>query len=84
LEDIYQSHVYVDNILCCLDIVDTAGHEEYSGLRDQYIKSGEGFLLFYSITSQISFNATTKLRKTILKIKEVPQEEEYQVYESIK
>lgn len=49
-------------------------------MRDQYIKSGEGFLLFYSITSQISFNATTKLRKTILKIKEVPQEEEFQVF----
>jgi GTPase SAR1 family protein len=32
-----------------LDILDTAGQEEYSAMREQYMRTGEGFLLVYSI-----------------------------------
>jgi GTPase KRas protein len=33
------------------DIMDTAGQMEYSALRDQYLKSGHGFLLVYRYNS---------------------------------
>lgn len=38
IEDSYRKQVAVDNVACLLDIMDTAGQEEYSALRDQYMK----------------------------------------------
>ena len=52
-----------------LDILDTAGQEEYSVMRDQYINSGQGFLLVYSITSAESLSVAIELHDHILKIK---------------
>lgn len=31
----------MDGVACLLDIMDTAGQEEYSALRDQYMKTGQ-------------------------------------------
>lgn len=45
------------------------GHEEYSPLREQYIKSADGFLLIYSVISSVSFNHCQKLRKQIVRSK---------------
>jgi len=53
-----------------LDFKDTAGQEEYSALRDQYMKTGQGFVLAYSITSPATFDMVQKLRVSILRIKE--------------
>ena len=52
-----------------LDILDTAGQDEYSALREQYMKTGQGFILVYSITSPTSFEAANKFRDQILKMK---------------
>jgi small GTP-binding protein len=46
------------------------GQEEYSALRDQYMKTGQGFLLVYSVTTTASFEAVTRLRTQVLRIKE--------------
>jgi len=70
IEDSYRKQVEVDAKACMLDIMDTAGQEEYSALRDQYMKTGEGFVLVYSITTSTSFDAAGKLRTNILRIKE--------------
>jgi small GTP-binding protein len=69
IEDSYRKQVEIDGVACVLDIMDTAGQEEYSALRDQYMKTGEGFVLVYSITSRQSFEFTTKLRTNILRMK---------------
>ncbi|KAL6040147.1 RAS1 protein, partial [Balamuthia mandrillaris] len=63
-----------NNLFFIKDIMDTAGQEEYSALRDQYMKTGQGFILVYSITSPTSFEAATKLRTQILRIKEDHQD----------
>ena len=42
---------------------------EYSALREQYMKTGQGFVLVYSITSPTSFEAASKFREQIVKIK---------------
>eukprot|EP00276_Gloeochaete_wittrockiana_P003369 CAMPEP_0184650074 /NCGR_PEP_ID=MMETSP0308-20130426/7564_1 /TAXON_ID=38269 /ORGANISM="Gloeochaete witrockiana, Strain SAG 46.84" /LENGTH=195 /DNA_ID=CAMNT_0027083323 /DNA_START=55 /DNA_END=642 /DNA_ORIENTATION=- len=70
IEDSYRKLVEVDGTACMLDIMDTAGQEEYSALRDQYMKTGQGFVLAYSITTTTSFDAASKLRNQILRIKE--------------
>eukprot|EP01101_Sappina_pedata_P008037 TRINITY_DN4374_c0_g1_i1.p1 TRINITY_DN4374_c0_g1~~TRINITY_DN4374_c0_g1_i1.p1 ORF type:complete len:190 (+),score=62.21 TRINITY_DN4374_c0_g1_i1:150-719(+) len=70
IEDSYRKQLEVDGFACMLDIMDTAGQEEYSGLRDQYMKAGEGFLVVYSITSEQSFDAAKKLYTQIQRMKE--------------
>eukprot|EP01113_Clastostelium_recurvatum_P008283 TRINITY_DN138_c0_g1_i1.p1 TRINITY_DN138_c0_g1~~TRINITY_DN138_c0_g1_i1.p1 ORF type:complete len:193 (+),score=41.65 TRINITY_DN138_c0_g1_i1:186-764(+) len=70
IEDSYRKQVEVDGKACMLDIMDTAGQEEYSALRDQYMKTGEGFVLVYSVISMPSFQSADKLHQNILRIKE--------------
>merc|ERR1712173_31530 len=49
---------------------DTAGQEEYSAMRDQYMRTGQGFLCTYSITSRSSFDEITSFREQILRAKD--------------
>lgn len=45
----------IDGETCLLDILDTAGQEEYSAMRDQYMRTGEGFLCVFAINNIKSF-----------------------------
>jgi len=54
-----------------LDIIDTAGQEEFSAMRDQYMRVGEGFLLVFSLTTRGSFDELPPLREKILMVKDV-------------
>lgn len=76
IEDSYRQFAMVQGYPCILDIMDTAGQEEFGALRDQYMKTGDGFLLGYSITTDTSFEAARKLYTQILRLKEdePPQE----------
>eukprot|EP00727_Mastigamoeba_balamuthi_P001450 m51a1_g11301 putative ras gtpase (212) ;mRNA; r:69334-70941 len=60
IEANYRKQVDVDGDPCILDILDTAGQEEYSVLREQYMRMGEGFVLVYNITSPQTFAAINK------------------------
>jgi GTPase KRas len=53
-----------------LEVLDTAGQEEYTALRDQWIRDGEGFVLVYSITSRASFTRIHKFYNQIQLVKE--------------
>ena len=53
-----------------LDILDTAGQEEYSAMRDQYMRTGQGFLMVYAITSRSSFEELVGFKDQILRVKE--------------
>jgi len=70
IEDSYRKQVEVDGYSYMLDVMDTAGQEEYSALRDSYMKTGQGFILAYDITSTTSFDQATKLRVQIVRIKD--------------
>lgn len=70
IEDSYRKQVEIDAKACILDIMDTAGQEEYTALRDTYMTTGHGFVLGYSITSSTSFDAAAKLRQNILRIQD--------------
>ncbi|XP_078042139.1 ras-like protein 2 isoform X2 [Augochlora pura] len=54
--------------VCCL--LDTAGQEEFSAMREQYMRSGEGFLLVFSVTDHSSFDEMLKFHKQILRVKD--------------
>ncbi|XP_017259997.1 ras-related protein ralB-B isoform X1 [Kryptolebias marmoratus] len=68
--DSYRKKVVLDGEDVQIDILDTAGQEDYAAIRDNYFRSGEGFLLVFSITEQESFTATAELREQILRVKE--------------
>ena len=53
-----------------LEVLDTAGQEEYTALRDQWIRDGEGFVLVYSISSRSSFTRIPRFHSQILRVKE--------------
>ena len=52
-----------------IDILDTAGQEDYAAIRDNYFRSGEGFLCVFSITEDDSFQSTQEFREQILRVK---------------
>ncbi|KAL7038714.1 hypothetical protein ACKWTF_009668 [Chironomus riparius] len=53
-----------------LEILDTAGTEQFTAMRDLYMKNGQGFILVYSITAQSTFNDLQDLREQILRVKD--------------
>ncbi|KAM4538604.1 ras-related protein ralB-B-like [Fundulus diaphanus] len=68
--DSYRKKVVLDGEDVQIDILDTAGQEDYAAIRDNYFRSGEGFLLVFSITESESFSATAEFREQILRVKE--------------
>jgi len=51
-------------------VLDTAGQEEYTALRDQWIRDGEGFVLVYSVTTRTSFERVEKFRDQVTRVKD--------------
>ena len=65
IEDSYRVQVVIDGEMCLLDILDTAGQEEYSAMRDQYMRTGEGFLLVFAVDNAKSFEDISQFREEI-------------------
>lgn len=70
IEDSYRKQVVIDGETCLLDILDTAGQEEYSAMRDQYMRTGEGFLLVFAVNAPKSFEDIALYRQQILRVKD--------------
>lgn len=70
IEDSYIQHVEVDRQVCVLDVLDTAGQEEFSALREQYMRKGDGFLIVYSVIDGNSFKNTRLFYNQILRVKD--------------
>lgn len=68
--DSYRKQCVIDEEVALLDVLDTAGQEEYSAMREQYMRTGEGFLLVYSITSRSSFEEILTFQQQILRVKD--------------
>ncbi|WKY04917.1 hypothetical protein Q1695_005714 [Nippostrongylus brasiliensis] len=73
IEDSYRKQVEVDGQQCMLEILDTAGTEQFTAMRDLYMKNGQGFVLVYSITAQSTFNDLMDLRDQILRVKDTDE-----------
>jgi len=72
IENSYRKQIAFEKEAYVLEIFDTAGQEEYSALRSQYIDTGSGFLLVYNIASKSSFQLVTDFKKQILQVKDRP------------
>lgn len=69
IEDSYRKTTEVDTQPCTLDILDTAGQEEYASLRGEYMTEGKGFLLVYSVVAKETFEEMDKFMKQIVENK---------------
>eukprot|EP00732_Lithocolla_globosa_P006585 Lithocolla_globosa_v1_NODE_7742_length_905_cov_32.261176.p1 type:complete len:203 gc:universal NODE_7742_length_905_cov_32.261176:192-800(+) len=70
IEDSYRKQCVIDSEVALLDVLDTAGQEEYSAMREQYMRTGEGFLLVFSLTSRASFEEIVTFHQQILRVKD--------------
>jgi len=71
IEDSYRKQVMIDDETALLDILDTAGQEEFSSMQDQWMRDGQGFLLVYSIVDRPSFAEVSSLKEKILRTKDM-------------
>lgn len=70
IEDSYRKQCTIDGEQVLLDVLDTAGQEEFSAMREQYMRTGEGFLLVYSINSRTSLEELQPFYEQILRVKD--------------
>mmetsp|Transcript_13490 Transcript_13490/g.16097 ORF Transcript_13490/g.16097 Transcript_13490/m.16097 type:complete len:195 (-) Transcript_13490:248-832(-) len=73
IEDSYRKQAVIDNKVALLDILDTAGQDEFSSMQDQWMRDGKGFLLVYSIADRQSFEKVLELREKILRTKDTSE-----------
>ncbi|KAK2848997.1 hypothetical protein Q5P01_008831 [Channa striata] len=69
IEDFYRKEIEVDSSPSVLEILDTAGTEQFASMRDLYIKNGQGFILVYSLVNQQSFQDIRPMRDQIVRVK---------------
>ncbi|KAJ7326118.1 Ras of Complex, Roc, domain of DAPkinase [Desmophyllum pertusum] len=78
IEDNYETDIEVDGCPIKVEVIDTAGNDVFRRMRDQYIKSGDGFILVYSIADRGSSHSMTAFHEQIIaakgeKVKIIPQ-----------
>jgi len=70
-EDDYKKQEEVDGKTRTLIILDTAGTESFSAMRDLYVKNAHGVMLVYSINDRNTFNSIHDHHELVLRIKDV-------------
>jgi len=70
IEDSYRRLIEVDGNQHLLEILDTAGTEHFTAMREMYIRSGNGFILVYSITVETTLVELEEIRNQIVEIKD--------------
>lgn len=65
IEDAYRKRVKIDGRMAMLDILDTAGQEDFSALRAVWYRKKDGFILVYAIDSPESLNELVRFHSEI-------------------
>ena len=76
IEDSYSIPTRINDHDCQLEILDTAGQDDYQTMLDTWINASEGFLLVYSIDNKDSFEA---LKIKYDRIKQLKEGQEFSV-----
>lgn len=67
VEDYYRHDTMVDGVgPCIVEILDTAGTEQFASMRQLYISNCRAFALVYSIDDRSSFDETVELYQQII------------------
>ena len=76
VEESYRTQTTIDNEPAVLEIIDTAGQEEYNAIKEAHVVKGQGFLLVFSLTSRQSFDDLEAIHDTIYRLKEKDPEKD--------
>jgi small GTP-binding protein len=68
VEESHQTTVEFDGKAVQLEILDTAGQDEYAPLRETFMHKGDGFLFVYSITDDQTFEEIRGIREQVLRV----------------
>lgn len=67
--DAYRRTIQLQGDEVQIDILDTAGQEDYAAVRDGYLKHGDGFLLVFDLTNRETFESIKNHRENVLRVK---------------
>jgi len=67
IEDCYTTTMKVDDISFRLEIIDTAGQEEFSNMMDGWVRDAQGYVLVFDITNKDSIEHLKIIRGKIAK-----------------
>ena len=70
IEDSYRKQVEIEGVQYVLEILDTAGTEQFTAMRDLYMKTGQGFVLVYSIIAQSTYNDLDPIHDQIVRVRD--------------
>jgi GTPase KRas protein len=70
IEDSYRKEGICDGDSYILDILDTAGQEEFSSMQDHWMRARDGYLFVYSITARTTFEEVSVLYEKVLRTQE--------------
>lgn len=70
IEDSYRKPVELEKETIVAEIIDTAGTEQFTAMRELYMKNSNGFLLVFSQDMKSSFVELTPLKEQILRVKD--------------
>ena len=65
IEDSYSKSITINNDTILLDILDTAGQDDFAPMRETYMRQGDGFLLVFAVDDPSSFDEIEVLKKDI-------------------
>jgi len=68
VEESYQTTIDIDGKALQVEILDTAGQDAYTPLRETFMHTGDGFLLVYSITDDQTLEDLRGIREQILRV----------------
>ncbi|KXJ16064.1 ras-like protein rasD [Exaiptasia diaphana] len=66
LEEVYRARIEYNGKVYNIEIVDTAGQEEFSSFRDSSLATGDAFLVLFAINSASSWHELKDLRRKII------------------
>jgi len=66
IEESFRKEVEIDDRWVSLELLDTAGIEQFTAINELYLKGADGFVLVYSITSEKSLRELEYIRKQVL------------------
>ncbi|KZS92578.1 rap 1A [Sistotremastrum niveocremeum HHB9708] len=73
IEEAYSKTWTVDDELVQLDVLDTAGAEQFTAITELYIKAATGFVLVFSLIQEASLKEVSNLRTQIARVKGVSE-----------
>lgn len=71
IEDSYRKPIDLGDEIRMLEILDTAGTDQFRSMRDLYMKNSHGFMLVYSVVAESTFLEVSDIYEQVLRVKDV-------------